>query len=481
MGLKKNVFYSGALTALSYLFPLITYPYISRVIGASGVGICSFTDSVVNYFVLFSSMGIGTLGVREIAKCNGNKEELSRVFSSLFLLSFCTMLIALAVYLVFGHFNSKMASEPRMLYIGALKIITTPFLIEWFYRGVENFKYITIRSFFVRLVYVVLVFVFIKKPEDYYLYFFFTTLTFVANSIFNFLYRSKFCNLQLSLSSRIREYLSPYFIYGIYTLLTAMYTSFNVVYLGMVGSNEDVGYYSSATKLLGFSIAFFSAFTNVVMPRMSSLLSLNDKEKANRLINISFSLLYLIAMPMMAYLMYYAPQVVRIISGPGFEGAIIPFRIVMPLFLITGIEQILIVQLLMPLNKDKAVLFNSIMGAIVGIVFNIVLVSRFVAIGSAFVWLISEITVMLSAIYFIRKYIPSVIRVSRLLRHSLVIVPLVLVYFLFDCVDLSYSVRLSLAFICTVIIVVLYQRFFVKDGCMAIIFKGFSVKLPVKS
>lgn len=134
-------------------------------------------------------------------------------------------------------------------------------------------------------------------------------------------------------------------------MLTSMYTSFNVTFLGFVTNVTEVGYYTTATKLHGIILAFFTAFTGVMLPRMSALVAENRMDEVKRLINKSFDLLFMISIPLIVFSIYFAPEIIYLISGNGYEGAITPMRMVMPLVLIIGMEQILIVQLLMPLKK----------------------------------------------------------------------------------------------------------------------------------
>ena len=155
--LKKNIIYSGILTTANYIFPLLTYPYVSRVLGVSNIGACNFVDSVINYFLILSALGIGVVGIREIAK---NKvDKLEQTFSKLFTINTITTSIALAVLLVAIHFVPDFQEYYELMWVGVLKLVFNYLLIEWFYKGMEDFKYITNRTVAVRFIYVVSVFI----------------------------------------------------------------------------------------------------------------------------------------------------------------------------------------------------------------------------------------------------------------------------------------------------------------------------------
>lgn len=404
MNIKKNILYSSVLTVSNFLFPLLVYPYISRVLGATNIGICNFVDSIINYFILFSMMGINTIGIREIAKAKGNDFQLSKTFSCLLMLNIISTLIVLIALLLAVWLIPDLQRHQEMMYIGALKLIFNCLLIEWFYKGLENFKFITQRTILVRLIYVVLVFICVRDKDDYDIYYLLTVLTIIFNAFVNIFYSRKFIHIILKGVS-MSPYLRSFFILGIYALLTSMYTSFNVAYLGFVAGETEVGYYTTAVKLYTVLISLFTAFTGVMMPRMSSLIAEGKYDDFKRLTDKSIDVLLTFVMPVIVFSMIYAPQIIAIISGPGYEAAIVPMRIIVPLLLIIGYEQIIIIQILTPLKKDKAILINSALGGLVGILMNLLLVSDYHSIGSAIVWVTAEITVLSSGQYFVTKYI----------------------------------------------------------------------------
>lgn len=430
MGIKKNFAYSSLLTVSGFLFPMLTYPYVSRVLGVTNIGICNFVDSIINYFILFSTMGLNIVGIREIAKAKGNVLRLSKVFSSLWTLTAIMTAIMLFLLLIATYFIPQINEYSSLMLIGGCKLIANAFLIEWFYKGIEEFKYITYRSLLVKIIYVVCVFLFVQQATDYPVYYVLSVVVVIFNALFNILHGRKYIRYIWD-QSVLKEFIRPFFILGLYALLTSMYTSFNVAYLGFVTNVTEVGYYTTATKLHGIILAFFTAFTGVMLPRMSALVSENKMDEVKRLTEKSFSLLFMISIPLVVFSIYFAPEIIYLISGDGYEGATMPMRMVMPLVLIIGIEQILIVQLLMPLRNDKAILINSIIGAVVGIIANIILVPIWAAKGSAIVWLLAEISVLLSAFYFLKRQISLSISLKRILTSTFITTLVYTVFLIF--------------------------------------------------
>lgn len=400
-GVKRNFLYNSVLTLSNYIFPLIVYPYVSRVLGVSNIGICNFVDSIVHWFILVSMMGMTILGNREMAAIGDDRERRNRSFSELMLLNLATTVLAAAGLLVAIFTVPKLFVYRNLLYIGVLKLFANYFCIDWYFRGTEDFRYITGRTIFVKILYVAAVFLFIRKAEDYPVYYLLTVLMLVGNALINLFYARRSVSLTLQ-GLTPSHYLKPFLMLGMYMVLTSLYVTLNVTYLGFVAGDEQVGYYSTASKLYSIVIAFFSAFTGVMLPRMSSLVSENRIGEFRRMIDKTFDILMTFAIPLVIYACLCAPEIVRIFAGSGYEGAYVPARIMMPLILVVGLEQVFVIQILMPNKRDRSIFLNSCAGAAMGILLNLLLVSRLQAVGSAIVWLSCETTVLVLASHFSR-------------------------------------------------------------------------------
>lgn len=424
--LKKNILYSSILTTANYIFPLLTYPYVSRVLGVEKIGICNFVDSIINYFILFSTLGIATIGIREIAKNRNNKENLNATFNSLFFLNTITTTIILILLIAAINIIPQLYEHKELMYIGVFKLIFNYLLVEWLYKGLEDFKYITNRTIAIKCLYVISVFIFIHDENDYKLYYLISSLMIIINSIVNIIYSRKYVDYSLH-NIHIKQFIKPFIILGIYMILTSMYTSFNVAFLGFTSGETEVGYYTTATKLYSIILSIFSAFTGVMLPRMSALVTENKIDEFKLLLEKSVNLLFGFSIPIIIFTIIFAHSIILLLSGKGYEGAIIPMQIVMPLILIIGYEQILVIQTLIPLKKDKSILINSIIGACIGILLNILLVSTYKSIGSAIVWLISEISVLMIAQFFVQKVIKIGFPIKYLFKSISYNIPLAII------------------------------------------------------
>lgn len=459
VSIKKNFFYSSILTISGYLFPLLTFPYVTRVLGVTNIGICNFVDSIIQYFILFSMMGIGTTAIREIAKSKEDKRKLSLTFSSLLSLNMITTFIAIFILLVCTFVIPNMERHKELFFIGTAKILFNSLLIEWFYKGLEDFKYITARSLIIRSLYVLSVFLLVKSPDDYLIYFALNVVMVIINAIINLVHSRCFVKYSIN-GVRIKPYLASFITLGIYSLLTSMYTSFNVAYLGFTCGEIEVGYYSVASKLFSIILALFTAFTGVMLPRMSSLIAKGNVEQFKILTNKSVEALLAFVLPLIIITMSYAPTIVRIIAGNGYEESVLPMKIMMPLMFVIGYEQIIIIQVLMPLKKDKAILQNSFIGATIALLANIALVSTYKSVGSAIVWITSECAVMVSAQYFVKKYVGLQFPFGQISKRLFFAIPA------FAICIYSYQdslVRLFLTSLLVYTVYILYEYYIVKS------------------
>lgn len=452
MGIKSNISYNLVLTLSGYVIGLITFPYVSRVLGVSNLGVISFVDNTINYFILFATLGASTIGTREIARFKGDKDKVNAVFTNLILLYTIYSVIVILLYFIAVTFIDKLNIYRELFYIGSAKLLFSVFLIEWLYRGLENFKFITTRSLIIKLIYVLSIFIFVNDRNDYIIYFVLTTLSVVINGLINIFYSKNIVKFVFH-EINLKPYLKQSIILGSYSILTSVYTTFNIMYLGFVSDTIQVGYYWASIKIYTIILGFYTAFTGAIMPRMSSLLSSGEKEEFNELIVKSFDILFAFCFPLIIFSIIHSPQIIHILSGSEFGGAIFPMKIIMPLVLVVGIAQILAIQVLIPLQKDKIILHASIIGAIVSVFCNVVFVKKLGATGSAIVLLFSEIAVTSYYILKCRKSHIVKFPYKKLVKYFIISLP-----YIFICnISLKLFIEKEVAMILfTIVLFILY-------------------------
>lgn len=432
--IKRNFSYNLLLTSCNYIFPLIVYPYISRVLGVTNIGTCNFVDSIVNYFILFAQLGIGSYGVREIARYKDNLEKRNEIFSNLFVINVFTFTIATIALIICTYTIEIFIPYRQFLFVGILKLLSTLFLIEWFFQGIEQFKYITIRSVVVRCVYVLCVFIFVHNQDDTIIYYGLTSMVIVLNAIFNWNYSQRFKRLSFK-NITPATYLYPIIVFGYYRILTSMYTTFNITYLGFVRDTTEVGYFTTATKLYTIIMGAFTAFTTVMVPRVSYMLEQGKKDELQKMVDKTIALLVSFAIPVILLCIFNSHTIIQLISGNGYEGAELPFRIVICLLIIIGMEQIIIQQFIMASKRTKLVLILSTVGAFVGIFMNLTITPTMGAVGSSIAWGVSELSVLFTGIYMFGKYLGLYINwrnITFSFVRGVVYIPLLLCSYVFS-------------------------------------------------
>ncbi|MBQ0142631.1 MAG: oligosaccharide flippase family protein [Prevotellaceae bacterium] len=410
------------------------------------MGICNFVDSIINYYILFSMMGVTTLGIREIARSKNDRQKLNNTFSSIIFLNIITTLVMAIILFVTTITIPKLSDYKELLFIGEIKLIFNCFLIEWFYKGIENFKYITIRTIIVKIAYVAGVFLFIHKADDYPIYYILTTMTIVINAIINTTYCKKIVSFSWK-DLNIKSFYKQYLILGIYCILTSMYTTFNVMYLGFVCNDTEVGYYTTAVKLHTLILALFTALTNVLMPRMSFLFSQNKMDDFMNLYKATIEILFIFSFPLIVYSIAYSSQIILLLAGPGYEISSVCLQIIIANILIIGMEQVLIVQILMPMSKDQAILFNSIVGAVTGVVLNVILIGQYGCVGASVSWISAEFIVCIMAMYFTYKFTKLKINFILLTRHVLCAMPICVGLLLLSSMNINYIASMFIGFL----------------------------------
>jgi len=428
--IRKNFGYNIILTGSKYVFPLIVFPYITRVLGVSNIGICDYVDSIIQYFVLFSMLGIESLGVREIARCKDDVNKRSQVFSNLTTLNLLLTILGIGILCFCTQYVEKFQPYRPFLYVGVFKLLFQVFVVDWFFQGLQNFRYITLRSVAIRCMYVISIFLFVRSSEDTLVYYALTTGITVLNAVCNWTYSRKFCKFSLK-KIDFRLFIVPVLVFGYYRILTSLYTTFNTLYLGFVHGDTQVGYFSTAAKMNTLIMSVISALTTVLVPKVAQLVADGDHTELKRIADTTFSLITICSIPVIVYCVTFAPEIIRLLAGPGFEGAYTPFRIIIFLVLIIGLEQIIIQQFLMASADTRNIAIVSTVGAIVGISLNFILTPGYASIGSAISWGCSELAVLITgSILLYRKMkigvSPRELSVSILLG-SLYIIPSVLI------------------------------------------------------
>lgn len=403
MSITRNFLFSSVLTVSGYVFPIIVYPHVSRALGVNNLGICNFVDSIIDYFILVSMLGIATVGVREIAEARHDRTLLSRRCLSILLIGGTATVLALGALIACTYSIAALEPYKPLLLIGIIKLLGNFLLLDWFYQGIEDFRYITIRTIAVKTGYAIAVFIWVWNPDDYIAYYTLWCLSFGVNALLSCTHIAKIIDFRAGVE--VRRIIRPILILGLYMLITSMYTTFNTTYLGFEKGDTEVGYYTTASKLLMVLIGLYTAFTRVMIPRMSTLFANRDFVAFRNLEDKAVGALIAVAIPLIIVTVVFAEEIIKLFAGSEFLPAAVPARIIFGLIFVIGYEQIIVLQVLLPMKKDNALFVGSMVGAVVGLTANFLLVPVHASTGSAIAWVVAEVAVLISGQLFVMRYL----------------------------------------------------------------------------
>lgn len=429
MSLKRNFLYNSILTLSQFIFPVITFPYAARVLGVEGIGITSFIESLSRYFLLFAIVGIPIHGMREIARNRTQGEALHNTFMEIYSIQFYLSIIATALYFVSFFFVKDFENYKFLYLMGGFLIFSNIFSFEWVFQGFEDFKYITIRTVFIRIFSIILLFMFVKTRDDYVWYFFLLIFSSTVNGIVNFFYIRKYFKLKLTTSyQRIKVHLKPIALTGGYLFAISIYSLLTTVLLGFLSSTESVGFYTAAAKFHRIALGLFSALSTVLIPRLSFIATQRDIGSYNDLIKKSMSFVLAFGLPISFSIFLLAPELINIFAGPGYEKSVICVQVMSPIVLITGLAQIFGPEVLIPFSKDKQNMLAVIIGAFVSLVANFILIPLWNELGASVTTVLVELIVASVTLFYARRLVNIQVSVKQLITRILLLLPFYMFY-----------------------------------------------------
>jgi len=400
--MAKNYFYNLLLTLANLLFPILSFPYVSRVLGPAGIGKVQFIFSFAQYFSIVASIGIPIYGLQQIARHREDKEARSKVFSELIIIHLITCALLTVIYLITIYSLSYFAPD-RSMYLGAGLLVLLGFsFIEWLYTGMEEFKSIALRSVAFKLIGLVLLYVFIKERNDFKGYLYIMMFSFLGNNILSFfLIKEKvkpiFSGLEL------RKHMVPLlFILGT-TLAASMYTDMDTVLLGFLSNDRTVGLYTAAVKLSKITLPLVTSMGVILMPKIAKDFAQKNLIEVQKTLDQTFRFLVFFAIPIVFGLALLAPEFISLFSGKEFLPATTSMRILSLLPLIIGFGHLFLFLVLVPSGRNGEMFFCVITGLILSLILNILLIPYFKEVGSSIANICSEIVVTLLYFYFIKR------------------------------------------------------------------------------
>ncbi len=403
--LKKNAFYSVLKVFLSLFFPLITFPYASRILLPEGIGKVNFANSIISYFIMIASLGIGGYATREAAKIRDDKKALTKLFKEIITINLVCCVIAYILFFLSLFLIPKFNAYHNLLLICSIKILFSVIGIDWVFTANEEFKYITIRSFFIQVFSLIYLFIFVKTKDDLIHYAVFGILTAVGCNLFNFFFVGKYLDFSYKPVLEIKKHLKAIIVFFGMTIVTSIYTMLDTTMLGFLSNDNQIGYYAASTKLSHMVLSMLTAITSVLLPRLTNYAQKKDNNSFNELVNKSANILILLSIPMTFGLMFLSKSLIILLSGEKYLPAIPAMRILSPLLIVISFGSLAGVQILPAIGKEKISFYSYIAGALTNITLNSILIPKYGAIGAAIGTISAETVVTTIQVFYTRKYI----------------------------------------------------------------------------
>lgn len=401
--LKKNLAFNILLNVSNVIFPLITAPYVARVILPDGLGLYNFAMTFAGYFALVAILGIPTYGVREVAKYRDNIGKLHSLVSEIFTINIISTIITSILFIITIYVVPQLYDNFLFFVVAGIVIYTKPFSVEWFFQGMEQFGFITIRSLLIRFLGIVGLFTFVHDKEDLFLYLLISVISTIASQIWNFAMLIRSGIKPMIVCSGLKKHIKPLLLLFSSSVAISIYTVLDTIMLGFISSYSEVAYYNNATHISKSFLAIVTSLSIVAMPRLSNYLSKGNWDEINSLIKKSLSIVSFLAIPITFGIVCVAPEFIPMFLGSSFQGAVIPLQIMAFVIISIGFNNLTGVQILVGLGHDKLFLYSVLVGTFSNFTLNLFLIPSLGAIGASLASVIAETLILFVTTYYVLR------------------------------------------------------------------------------
>ena len=429
--IKFNFIMNLIRVLMTILFPLITYPYATRVLHSSGLGRATYVASIISYFQLIASFGINNYAITEGAKIRDNKQKLNRFVSEMFFINLISTVIA---YLSFGVFLfiPKFEGYHFLLLISSTSILFATLGMEWLYELLEEYRYITLRSIAFQIISLVALFIVVRDEGDLAWYVALTAISTAGSGVLNFFHSRKYVHLfgeKIEFSS-VKKHIKPMvYMFGV-SIASVIYLNSDITMLGLMRNDAEVGIYSAATKMNQVLCTLIKSLSTVIMARLAYYIEMKQKENFERLLRKAFGVMLMLIVPCMVGMWLIASEIILLIAGKEFLDAVTPERIMVLNLFFSPINGFIAYQIFMPYKKEKIIFWATCGGAVTNLIINFILIPRYSYNGAAIATVIAEGIVMVISLILGRKLFNMWEMLKGGWQYMIACVPMILVYIL---------------------------------------------------
>lgn len=399
--LSKNLSYQTLYQVLTIITPLITAPYLSRILGAKQLGVFSYTSSVVAYFTLFAMLGTVNYGAKVIASCSSNKKELSVSFFSIYAFQIFACLISMVAYICLVALTNQ--EYKFIAYIQALSVIACAANVNWFLFGLEEFAVVTIRNICIKIAEVASILLLVKTESDLAIYILIMLGSTLVSNLIAFVLIKKYVSLVRISWQDIKKHIKPNLMLFFPLLAISVYHIMDKTMLGAMSTYVESGYYYNSDKLINIPLCVINGVGVVMLPRVSNMIASGKHEEVLKLLKTSLEMIVAVGVAMSVGIASISNEFVPFFFGSGFDKCIFLTYVFAPILLIKGIVSTVRMQYLIPYGRDKEFLYSVCIGAVANLVLNLIFIPKYAALGAVIGTLGAEAIACITQLYNIRK------------------------------------------------------------------------------
>lgn len=405
---KINFILNTTRMLLGMVFVLLTTPYVTRVLGTESLGKVEYINSVITYFLLFTALGIPNYGLREVARYREDKRKLSKIVFELGIILFITTTIGYMTLLLFLY-NTKLLELKNLVLIMSINLIFTNIGFEWFYQGIENQMYITIRYIIVRFICLILLFFLVKNYNDYLKYGFILVLINSGSNILNFINLRKYISFkEIKFKElEILKHIKPILIIFSASVAVSIYLQLDIVMIGNIDKSA-VALYNVPNKIIRLILTTVTTLGVVMLPRISNSYQKNDIENYKKYLNYSLNYILMISLPALCGTLLLSKNIILIMAGEKFLSSIKTMNILAIIIFIVGMAYFLGYQLLYPRGLERYYTYSVITAAIVNFIFNYIMIPKYLQNGAVMGTVIAESIGVIMMLYFSRNMLKEI-------------------------------------------------------------------------
>lgn len=417
--LGVNALLNGLRSALNLIFPLITFPYVSRVLSVDGMGIYNFSNTYVNYFVLIAGLGVATYAVREGAKYRDNEEEISEFASQVFTINMISTLIAYLLLIGSLLIFSNLRNYVTCILIFSLQLVFTTIGTEWIYTIYEEYQYITIRSIVFKIISIVLLFLLVHTPNDYLWYAAITVFASVGSNVLNYIHAKSFCKIKFVKDTNWKYHLKPILVIFASVVAVTLYISSDTTILGLLKDNYAVGIYGVAVKIYTIVSGLISGLLVVTIPRLAMLIGKKRVKEYNHVLQEVINSVSILGLPAAVGLVMLSREVILIIAGKKYLEGTLSLQIITWALIFSNYSTIFNQCVLIPLKRESKTLRNTVITGLVNVGLNFIFIPLWSYDGTALSTVIAEFMVMFMNGWSARDYVGPILKSKRTFKSIL--------------------------------------------------------------